>query len=691
MSAADARKTGGERLVVMLFVVTLVTLLAVLGAQSTLTLGVFEREAEPVINQKSAVLARSLERKLARAVELGVPLDRLRGMDELLGGLKAGNPEVAYLTVTDPAGRLLHGNGEGGVEPAAFAAAAQAARMSEGGEASLAVGGFRHTAVTLSAAGRLVAVAHVGVRGDYVSGRMREIAYDIATVLVVSLLATLEVLVIVVATRIAVPMRLLKRIAAAGEAGDFRLRNGFRGGDEIGRLGQLLNSSLDQVNYRFGRLVDDFAELRGRVGGNVEASVAATIEQLKQAYRFCRPDERVVEREPDFAHARLVLFLFIMSEELTRSFLPRFVAGLHNPFSWLTPELAVSLPMALYMLILAGATPWAGGLVEKHGPRRIFFVALVPTILGLCGSALAVGLADFLVWRGLTALGYAMATIAGQGYISRIATPEDRVKGMAVFLGAVTVAAICGTAFGGVLAERIGHRGTLAVAASVAAVSGISAFHLLYHQESRGALLKPFRWSSLGAMMGNRRFAVLVLGVAIPAKVLLTGILFYVTPLYLSSLGVSQPDIGRVMMAYYVVNVLVTKGASLLADRLGGLDRFVAVGGLVAGVAPLAVLLLPGAWAVAAVVLTMSIGHALAVSPTMALAIKATARESEALGQTTVLGAFRSLERAGSIAGPFLAGGLAAVAGYEGAMLGLAAVGIIGAAGFYMAFDLKEE
>ena len=82
---------------------------------------------------------------------------------------------------------------------------------------------------------------------------------------------------------------------------------------------------------------------------------------------------------------RLPLFVFFFAEELSRPFFPIFVRSLHLSFEGLSPEVVVSLPMMLFMLVVAFAQPLGGPWVERFGARRLM---LAGAIVGASGLAL---------------------------------------------------------------------------------------------------------------------------------------------------------------------------------------------------------------------------------------------------------------------------------------------------------------
>src|SRR5690606_18914225 len=150
-----------------------------------------------------------------------------------------------------------------------------------------------------------------------------------------------------------------------------------------------------------------------------------------------------------------------------------YVAELERNFAWISAEILVGLPISIYMLALAVATPISGTWVDRFGARRIFLIGLLPAIAGFVGCAFAAGVLDLLLARTASAVGYAMITIAAQGYMAQAAGRQKRTQGMSTFIGVLMAASICGTAVGGIVADRVGYRAVFLLAAIVALFAGI--------------------------------------------------------------------------------------------------------------------------------------------------------------------------------------------------------------------------
>ncbi len=365
------------------------------------------------------------------------------------------------------------------------------------------------------------------------------------------------------------------------------------------------------------------------------------------------------------------LFVFFLAEELSRSFFPLFARSLSEPIAGLSPEIVISLPMMLFMLVVAFSQPLGGPWAQRLGARRLLIIGAVIGAAGLALTALAQNLWVLLLWRFVTAVGYGLVFVAGQSYVVVNTDAKHRAWGLAMFVGSVLAATICGPAIGGILAERIGERGTFCVGAGLALLSALLAAWLLRppRPEQTAVRVRPLHWSDVREVLANPRFFALVCLGAMPAKIILTGFLFYLAPLYLASLGNTPSATGRMMMLYGLLMVLLTPFAARLVDRIGRPVLFVVLGGLTSGVGLLGLLWSDGTMMMVAAIGVLGIAQATSITPQLALVPAACRDECRRLGQVTVIGFFRLFERLGSALGPLIAGALLEPLGYVSTMV----------------------
>jgi len=677
-------------LVMKLFALTLTLLVLPSFAISWYALNAFERELLPEIDKKSAVVGRSIATQMGRAVEYGISMNRMVGVNDFLREILEDNRNINYVAVADADGRIVYSLGlRPTMRPELERAPADAGEPPAEGMTRL-IGAYYDTTASIMAGGARVGAVHVGVEQSFVQKQLQEILYDILTALVVSLLVTFELLLFLVALNVSNPIRLIQHLVRSAEQGDFSQYAAARSGDEIGRLASAFNETVRRINTHYERLLVQVAEIKAehydrRVAREVEAVLQGLRGRLTlsggSGARRIFPSSVLDVRTP--------LFIFVFAEEMSRSFFPVFVRDLYAPIPWLTEAAAIGLPIAVFMAFVAIATPWSGSLVDRIGPRRVFLIGLVPAGIGFVLTGMASDIHDLILWRSLTAIGYAMSTIACQGYIVELTQADQRARSMSVFVGAVIAAGICGNAIGGIMADRIGFRATFYFSAGLTVVSGILVYYFLTGAAEQGrSAARRLRLSDFAVMMRNGRFMALLLLSAIPAKIILTAFLFYLVPLYLNELGATKSETGRIMMAYGVCLVAVAPVAAYLSDRYGARASFIGFGGLVSGLGALAVWWWADAWMVLAGVAALGLGHAASTSTQLAILPEICAREIREIGQTTVFSMLRLLERAGSVMGPFVAAWFVERQGYAAAIVGTGLMTLVAAALFCLFFLL---
>jgi len=372
---------------------------------------------------------------------------------------------------------------------------------------------------------------------------------------------------------------------------------------------------------------------------------------------------------------RLPLFLLILSEELSRAFLPLYLKTFTHGDRLLAADTAVSVPLAIYMLCFAVATPFAGRATDHWGAHKVFAAGVALTALGFTWTALANAYWQLLPARALCACGYATGTIACQRQLIALTPTGERARGLALFVGAVGVAAICGAALGGVLADQFGFRCVLAASALLALLA-LAAYRYPPERIAGAHASTPaLRLAEVRALLGDHRFACLMLGAAVPAKIALAGLLFYLTPLALHEVGYNPAAIGRAVMLYFVLVAVVNPLASRLSDRFGWRLSLTLAGGALIGLGGLAGVGdgLTAEQAVWLAIAALGVGTGLATAPMQALASELGA----STGATSVAVVLRTIERLGSAIGPLWAGVWLAATGWRWALVAVGSLVLV--------------
>lgn len=668
------RRDPISALVLRLTIVTVAVLLLAAGAASWLSLRSFDPLFQPELARKAQTVGDLMGAQIDRGLGVRIPLDRMAGLDALLAAEVERHDDIAYIAVTDPAGRIVAAAGG----PLAGITALSPDRLTGPAEGRLARGFVdvqRPLGDTANPAGAL----HVGVDSAFLAKASTDLALDVLSVVIVSVLLIFEVLQLVVnlAMRRVLTLRLL---ADRAEEGDFRATlpeiPGPLAATEDRALESGVRTALDGVNGRYAGLAARVAELRRRLGGDdprvgrAEAGLSA----LARSFRFRDPDTTRPPPTPlNLVFLRLPVFLFCLSEELSRPFLPAYAKSFAGEVPWLTPDMVVSLPITLFMLIWALSQPGGARFSERWGRSRAFTIGALLGSVSLALTAFAGSLAELMLWRCLTALGYGLVLITAQGIVIDHTTPRNRAGGMAMFIGALLAAGVCGPVSGGIIADQVGFRATFLLGALLALGSGLSVSLLLLRgrgaaQSAASAAARPAMGSAL-PLFRDFRFSALMVLSAIPTKIASTAFLFCLVPLLLTADGASKSEIGRVQMMYFVAFILVSPLAASLSDRWQARRGFIALGGIGTLASCLPIVATEALWGPPLAIALFGLAQALVGAPQLTL-VSQIARDG-GLPETAAIGWYRLIERLGGALGPVTAMAVAVATSYREAMLSI--------------------
>ncbi|MEH6470510.1 MAG: MFS transporter [Halopseudomonas sp.] len=694
-----------------LFLATLLSTILASVISATYTLTEFNVALKPQLQKKVEAVAEVVRDDLLLAVNAGVPFDQIRGMELYLKETVEKYPELVYVAVTDLGGRPLYLGGD--VTPAQLSneQQQQAISGSETLEASFTeriVQGGRdllrllplstqaedkaeNLYLVLANQGQSLGAVQVGLDTGFIHTQLTDIFFDIAIVLIAVLLVAFEVVMVLVMYYVSGPLKRSEHLLKQQADGNFSVNQNLTGKGSMGRFIHQLNDDSQELQTRYRQVLDQVTHGQGSaikssedVDTLVPSGINGRLRKLASQFNLLNVFR---ERQGNILDARIPLFVFAFAEELQKSFMPLFVGEFYEPSLGLDRDLVAGLPISVFMLVIAVATPFAGAWVDRWGNKRLFLWGLVPALAGYLGCGLASSVYEIIFWRGMTAFGYAIITISCQGYIAAISSSENRAKSMATFIGVLMTATMCGTALGGIIADRIGYQPVFLISAVLATFAGVLAWMMLadhVDDDQKPTNLKGK--SGLYALAGNLRFVCIVLFCAIPAKIILTGFLYFLVPVYLVSMDASQSEIGRVMMVYSLIIIFLGPLASKFADRSGQMLGLVVVGTILSGIILVSLYGQPSVLSLLLAVAMMGAAHAILKAPLIAAAMEA-AEATPEVGRTTALGVLRTSERIGSVLGPLLVATLLLVYDYGQAMVFVGAGTII--AGITMGIYLK--
>lgn len=561
--------------------------LSVIVAVSVLTLGFvsvrsFNRAVEPELINRTRLIGTVVRSEVQRALDRGIPLDSLAGLDDYLGTTLRDFEEIEGISLTTAAGRTV----------ARAERLASAAFLAGTGFAQALL--FRRATVSLPMldGNRLVGEIEIATSPRLIQSRLRDVFLDIIVLTLVAILITVELVLAIASGTVSKPLGRVLRLLEERRAGVFlhRIRPGGLGA--LRRVSARLNDHAIDLAERFRAFP---ATRKAAIPHTVSAGIAAPAPSRL--------------RLSDVDDIRLAPFLLSVGSEIAVSFLPVYARAAERP-DWITARFAAAAPLLLYLVAIAVATPFVGVLVRRLGARRLYLASIPPIVVALAGMGFARSLIELALRRGVIGLAYATATFACQSYA--IEASGDGRAGRAVGAAvAVTFGGVfCGSAIGGVLAGRFGFTVTFLAASAIVALSGALALRATAGRagqpDGAAAARRP---SPSGGLAITLRYAALVIGISVPLNAATAVFIWYPTPLMLAEAGHGTAETARVVTLYYLVVGLFAGSVARLTDRQPGPIAVIASGGVASAMALLSLSLWGGFWAIGAAVTGLGVAH----------------------------------------------------------------------------------
>lgn len=642
----------------------------------------FGRFLEPELKKKAQLIALNIDQDLTRAVAYGIPFDEMVGVDEYLGLITSEFDEIINLRIIDTEGKTLYQSRPPDSGALSFN---EPDRQSKTNSQSSVAGNrsksiiYKHP-IELGDIDR--GVIHVGIDEDYVKRQLNSIIYDNFVIFVIAVLVAFQVMTALFLYYVTGPIERLNILIHLQVRGNFSNYIKTRGGDSVGKVTRYLSQTAQKLNARF-------KERREQVK-LLSSGALQRIDDVGRCYGLFQSGAPTPLNRVGVNDIRIPLFIFAFAEELQKSFLPIYVRQLYEPIPWLNESLVISLPIVAWLAMVGLASPFTGQWCKRFGNRNIFLFGLVPSAAGFLGCSMAQTVLQFVLWRSATALGYAMIIIACQEYLLGKQVTGDRNVNIAVFVGIVITATMCGTAIGGILAARIGYRTTFLIAAALILMAGFAGYQMLSH-ETRDRPERVERNASglqgIQMLLSNRHFLVLLFCIVIPTNILMAAYLWYLVPLYMFDLGATTADIARTMMVYYLLIIVIGKAASKRVTTIKGLTLLIGLGSLLSGIGLIAFHQWTNFWAVVLTVTIIGLSHALIKAPQITLSLDVCKTEVRTAGHNIVLGSLRLLERYGSIIGLITAAVMINAYGYRNTT-GIAGISVCAASLIFILFFL---
>lgn len=253
----------------------------------------YTRRVAPELRLNLATTGRSLAGQIDTALDHGVPLQKLFGMEDFLAAVLRDSPDLAYVAILSGAGELLHAAGPRLAEARPMLAGGGAV---VGDETYTRRGNVIQVGLPLRSAGRTVGSLVVATEVDHVWSVPRHLLAAFAGLFAAAAVVAGVMTRLLLRRRLDRPLARLGAVLEAGAAGRFPLRTGAAGKDAVGRLAETVDGLLAGLRESHARARGELDELRqGQIDKTVledMAVLAARLEALPIAHDLAGQDAR---------------------------------------------------------------------------------------------------------------------------------------------------------------------------------------------------------------------------------------------------------------------------------------------------------------------------------------------------------------------------------------------------------------
>ncbi|MGE4297216.1 MAG: MFS transporter [Desulfovibrionaceae bacterium] len=398
-----------------------------------------------------------------------------------------------------------------------------------------------------------------------------------------------------------------------------------------------------------------------------------------------KEDEQTAEQQQaaDWGMMRPVIFIYLLAMSLSQSFIPlqmkalylQQVKSLSTPLWGMTKDVVLGLPISVEMLAAGLSLIPVGIWMDKRGWHEPFFSGVLLSIAGAAFSGFANSPLLFVAARAITGVGYGFTWIAAQGFIFSYTDRNTRARGLSNLVAGIFAGQICGASVGGMLSERMGFTPVFFVGMSIASMLLVISVLFLRSYCRRPAMGKSTDSISLRQVFqyafDRRIFSVLWLSV-VPMSMCIVGILFYLSPIYMKSLGKTQSDIGRALMIFGFCAIYLAPILSKFVDKSPRKKPFIFLSGVIGGLGLLVFQYYDGLPAMIFAICMLGLASSVGVAAQTVFALNAPA--AQRIGTGKALSIQRTVDKIGQMLGPIIVGTMIAAVDIQ---MGLAFVGII--------------
>lgn len=603
----------------------------------------FKSEYEHQTQNQIQELGRIVKNEIEYALDFGIPITSLGGMDRFLNAILENTPELSSIQLV--------------------------AEDTVLGQAQNDTGVTQHFTIPVVTQGETVGQIRFGMSGE-LGKRTLSLLFDLITIVIAGLIITYEIIRFFSSKLIVLPFKqALSQVNAM-----IQDMNPYQAAEVpselrpfIDRIRQRILVCLEQVQ----RMRSNLDQAAATFFSQVFYGRQAFLEELKS--RRTVLDRLVQDKGPqkplvDPSQIRPVVFLFFLGANLPASFLPLFAKELLATPTFLSGsfsnEILMGLPITCYMFTVFLVMLFMGSTMFKRWISMDYAIGIgvLFTASGLIMGGFSRDIIQLICSRMFGAVGFALIIVYAKQFVIEHTTQKNRALHLAGFTAAFSGGIFCSVIIGSILVEYFSYSFAFFTAAAIVLLIYLFDYMILSDKVSVTQAEKKRSSSGLKLFFKTGITDINLICIFIHGiftRITFVGFFYYAVPVFLKPFF-SFADIGRIMMFYSLPSVLLGGVINRRIKRIGQ-SKAAVVGSniLVGAVLVLFYCLASGpVWLKAGFVifslLVLGISNSITFPAQSSLLLNT--KTARTLGSQTALSVYSSFERIGSSLGPIFFG-----------------------------------
>lgn len=392
-------------------------------------------------------------------------------------------------------------------------------------------------------------------------------------------------------------------------------------------------------------------------------SVLFLMELLVMLFQYFAKEAKKIKKTSKVSYKviRPAVFLYFFGQTISVSFLPLYMEQLYEPFLGLSKEVIMGLPICATMLFGAISPLIAGHWVDKRGWHEALFTGFILTAFGFVYTWLAPNALHLILSRAFVGFGYGLTFMAANGFVVYFTEDDSKTQGLTYLIAGCFAGYICGSATGGMLADRIGYNSVFIIGAVIIILSIL--YTIVFMKNAIGAKGPSHEAAkheikgqsgSLIKFLTDIRVVALCIFIILPSSIVTVGFINYFIPIYIDSIGSTPSNIGRLLMIHGLFFIYVAPFFSKFIDRSSQKSKFILLSALICSCSLVLFPLIGGLLAAILSILLLGFAGSFEANIPFALSFKST----KELGDAKAIAILSSVEKIGQVVGPLIFGWL---------------------------------